>query len=532
MELTRSFLLLLAEVIFLLVFCAYLVAYYAHKSTSWAVRIAVWLSWFSGFVLVFLLPADMHQSKSGSHLDYNLIWHHLYWFTFVLTWLILALMQDYYSSGHLHFRGRLMDAIKANVRFYVICTSIAVAFIIGILIFGHLKTKDLPGVMIALTNIYGLAVVCIFMGIALVEIPRRLWRHSSTKKDLTHVFLTAGSLDEKIFDAEEKLAMCSIEAEILRERHYKCGGEPAVDVYLDVIEESMPTALPEVRGLRDSDDFKKLKKKKSVSLKEAVSLNARLQQNVLVWHRMDGQLTQLAGRADRLDAQIAGDRSHPSLVASPSDSSFFGQTRSLYLTLAWKIRCLFGSIFLRFVTLISVVLSILVLWDELTIGVHKDLSGFGYFITNTSGLALQFVTIVPLAYMSFCTFSAMFRLRIFDSFVLAGPKLSPPVALIFNAVYLCRIQFSIGFNFLNILHLDASKLHHKLAFMTLMEEMNVVNTFNNYAPIMIGFTVLVTFFKLHARLLRWIGVEYHEEAKEGNVDSQRLVLTGKRILSK
>lgn len=100
--------------------------------------------------------------------------------------------------------------------------------------------------------------------------------------------------------------------------------------------------------------------------------------------------------------------------------------------------------------------SILILWCELVMasslqspiglimGAYKTSSNH----IDQRSVLVQAVSFVALAYMSICTYWALFKINIGWKFKLQGPQLSPTPSLIFNAEYFSRLQFAMGYNFL------------------------------------------------------------------------------------
>jgi hypothetical protein len=77
--------------------------------------------------------------------------------------------------------------------------------------------------------------------------------------------------------------------------------------------------------------------------------------------------------------------------------------------------------------------------------VRLNQSGAGVFIVQALSFAYLF-------YMSLCTFWSLFKMNLGWSFTLQGPHQSPSSSLLFNATYLSRLQFSLGYNFLLFLN--------------------------------------------------------------------------------
>ena len=74
--------------------------------------------------------------------------------------------------------------------------------------------------------------------------------------------------------------------------------------------------------------------------------------------------------------------------------------------------------------------------------------------SDGASIVLQAITFAALCYISLCTYWTLFRINIGWAYTLQGPHLSPPSSLLFNAMYFCRLQFSIGYNFLLFLNIN------------------------------------------------------------------------------
>jgi len=57
-------------------------------------------------------------------------------------------------------------------------------------------------------------------------------------------------------------------------------------------------------------------------------------------------------------------------------------------------------------------------------------------------------------YLSMCVYYGLFQLRPFAFMDLLGGKQTDAYALLFNAMYLCRLQFSLAFNYIAICRFD------------------------------------------------------------------------------
>jgi LMBR1-like membrane protein len=69
-------------------------------------------------------------------------------------------------------------------------------------------------------------------------------------------------------------------------------------------------------------------------------------------------------------------------------------------------------------------------------------------------------------------YDSLFKLKLFGSMALNGPHQSLPGQLMFNAQYLVRLQFPLGYNFLTLLRYNSATLK-QVAFNNLMQNMAV-----------------------------------------------------------
>lgn len=159
--------------------------------------------------------------------------------------------------------------------------------------------------------------------------------------------------------------------------------------------------------------------------------------------------------------------------------------------------------------------SVLILWSEMVMA-SKLQSPIGflmgaYELDLAKPVLVQAVAFLVLAYMSMCTYWTLFRLNIGWSYRLQGPQLSPPSSLIFNAEYLSRLQFALGYNFLLCINVSRSG---QTAFRQLMQNIEIIPVFGTsftvYVPIIMIIIALITFFDGLPRMLAFLGVDSEE----------------------
>jgi hypothetical protein len=144
------------------------------------------------------------------------------------------------------------------------------------------------------------------------------------------------------------------------------------------------------------------------------------------------------------------------------------------------------SFFCRFLSLLCAIASGLIFYCEIGMSsnaqtpigdsiVELNKSGAGVFIVQALSFAYLF-------YMSLCTFWSLFKINLGWSFTLQGPHQSPSSSLLFNATYLSRLQFSLGYNFLLFLNSKQCVIlfsivfsYHSLTHSSLLLELTVLH---------------------------------------------------------
>ena len=109
----------------------------------------------------------------------------------------------------------------------------------------------------------------------------------------------------------------------------------------------------------------------------------------------------------------------------------------------------------RAMAFITAVLSVFVLISEVTLSVPINLSPFSWVLHALDGddsarsqILFQIAALIPLLYMSICAYTCLFQMSLLGPYCLRGNRQSNGVALVFNAQYLVRLQFPLGYNYL------------------------------------------------------------------------------------
>jgi hypothetical protein len=144
-------------------------------------------------------------------------------------------------------------------------------------------------------------------------------------------------------------------------------------------------------------------------------------------------------------------------------------------------------------------------WSETTTAFASlvDLSVLSRLVNlqGISDLALQAIVFLAFLYMAYCTYAALFKLRLFNYYQLISQQQTDSNSLLFSAAYLSRLTAPLCYNFLILVRSTDS------AFARVMGQIQYVplfgRQFNEIAPIVIVIIGLFTLFSLYDRVRRF-----------------------------
>jgi hypothetical protein len=335
----------------------------------------------------------------------------------------------------------------------------------------------------ALGNTYGLLMVSLLLGYGLVKIPQELWRQAKPELELRRTRIMAGNSDEALYEAVWELQDCEAlidaAASKIGDREENGTREPMDMTYafclnkLLTLRKSTANLNPELQRRRtgghrrhgnertrsedevDESVSSRYEDEGIPSLDYLASLNARLQaaQAGVVseeqrWNALVAKSNLFQHLVDNTVPRPTRTMLEPSAAfltkISANCHSVMGHMRYIWLVV------LRGPSY-RVSSMACAGLSAMVLWSEATLAAPFNLSPFALLLRefdDDRGLLFQLAAMIPLLYMSLCVYSSLFKFSLFGRYCLRGSKQSQGVALIFNAQYLVRLQFPLGYNYL------------------------------------------------------------------------------------
>ncbi|KAI6194950.1 LMBR1 domain-containing protein 2-B [Aphelenchoides besseyi] len=520
------------------------------------VSLATYVAWLISFLALLLLPMDIAildqlnernltsriESSSTSipleicEAPHNFVpdsflystWRFVYWSSFLLTWLVLPIMQSYSNAGDFTATGKLKSALYNNAIYYGIygCLFIFLLF--------YALSKGVS--MNFASNTWGLFLLVVLLGYGLVEVPRQLWQMGNKGYRLQKTYFDIEKLSTDKNDAEETIHELYNECkEVLnllkntrgtaREKLHLIMSRFPTDKFSSSAR-SVPTYAAS-SSIRNADVH-------AVS-QEAylIRLNKRVIEAIQNHHRTQSQWYTLIQKAFYLeDVEIA--ETSGKLPDWP-ETSVFARQIPIPVRFAWHVTL--KRPLIQATAVVCASMTLLIMWSECTFFIlslaarflHSMALGYHYKY-------LQWIAIILLLYLGLCSYYTIFHLRIYRYYRLDVNHMTDANSLIFSAMLLCRLTPPLCLNFLGMIHLDShitanTNFGVETQFTKLMGHLDVIplvaRGINIYLPIIIVILCLSTWFRLGTRFLHSLGVDQFINDDEMTAE---LVQSGRSIV--
>lgn len=377
------------------------------------------------------------------------LWRIIYWSSQFLTWLILPLMQSYLKAGDFTVQGKLRSALIDNAIYYgsylMICgvLLIYIALKPGV----YLEWEKLKAIASSASNTWGLFLLVLLLGYALVEIPRSLYNNSKTGYTLQHAYFKLSKLSSDKAEAEENTEDV---LESLQSVNLIVPSHHPLRSCVDEILRKVPTELME---------------KARRTVREAGSTSVPSEKALIRLHRQVIKSLQILQRTEALwNVQVEKilylEDIEMNFLSSPPFRHELSSSRNhCQPTLQWYWECVIKNPFLKILAGATAIISLLVVWSELTFFSSYPLSFFA-IILNVARISYDFVTIeifsmLTLCYLCYCAYSTIFRIKFLNLYYLAPHHQTNEHSLIFSGMLLCRLTPPMCLNFLGLMHMDS-----------------------------------------------------------------------------
>ncbi|XP_076913225.1 uncharacterized protein LOC143571772 [Bidens hawaiensis] len=498
--------------------------YFSGPDVPRYVLFTVGYTWFCSIAIIILVPPDIYQAIIGhDNGGISFFWSSSYWSTFLLTWLVVPLIQGYEDAGDFSFRERLKTSIHLNLLFYLILGLIGLFLL---LIMQKSWTGGLVGLAMACSNTFGLLTGVFLLGFGLTEIPKSIWKNAdwtTRQKVLSHkIAKMAAKLDEAHQELSHVIAVAEATSKQMSKR------DP-FRPYMDIIDNMLSQMLREDPSFKQQggrlgeNDMNYDADEKSVA-----TLRRRLRIAREEYYRYKSEYLTYVMEALKLEDTIKNyeqcNENGWKFVSSfrPERSGTLGSYLDT-MELIW--RCIIWRQFKKLFAILLGCMSAAILLAEATLlPIGVDLSVFSILINSlaTQEMLVQVVAFVPLMYMCICSYYSLFKIGMM-TFYSFTPWHTSSVSLLMICSMVARYAPPVSFNFLNLVSLDGDK---KTIFEKRMGNIeNAVPFFGKgfnkiYPLIMVVYTLLVATGFFH-RMFKvsgfWKRIVFQNEA-EDNLD--------------
>ncbi|KAF0696154.1 Aste57867_13070 [Aphanomyces stellatus] len=527
---------LVLELLLLLAFTAGLLHHYKDAQVGFLVYGFVFVSWYAGFLGLVLLPLDISTTalhgEAVVHSSLLVGWKLVYWLTFFLSWVILPVLIEYCQSGAFSPEQKLRTSIRYLLRHYALLLTIGAVLLVYLVVVDHFTVSGLVGLAMTLANTYGLLWIIALLGHGFVSVPRKVWAFASPTAQLRETYFRAIQIHD------DRVESMFIYEDVVRDVQ-------AMLARFHVIEQSTIILTPELQHIKEclrhvSDTMGvdvEAGKKRGAPLRppprRAQSSSGLIVGAAFVQDEplpTEDQVIALHGRTKRIKSDLRRCEqawqdicwTAQRLATWSTDTSWTSQHGIPYAASAAAVLCAAASA--------------VIMWSELVMGWDGGwLSPLGEIVLHAApGLGLQLLLLLVLLYMGVCAYQSLFSIRGFGRLALHGGQNSTELSLLTTSVQQCRLQFSLGYNFLLLLNCD--RVTHATAFHALFSDMRLIHFFGTdfslYAPLCMLAIAAMTFWQGYARLVKSLGLEQYENLIPGQIEHEAKIHQGEALVQK
>lgn len=491
--------------------------------------------------IVFLVPLDYVQHNSDNDLLWfslpnNVIlylWKSNYWTTFLLTWLMLPLLQEFFRSGQYKPYNRLIDAMKTNLRFQLVVLAVLIMAFIYLLLevglsFGHIKSM-----IIALSHIYALVLALWLMAHGLINIPRNKWNFGTIIGNLNHYYLQVPKLVDELEDCKIAFKEDILKVLVL-EKNFTRDLDDAF-IYRDWILKlynKIPEDLKELMELQFLNDAPVINRNQLTNhymTKLSGTFNANLHKLVAYESAFLKVFNEIILYEDLSNLTAGNPQFRIENVKS------FLSPKARYIFYAHV-----NPVLNRIISIVLFVAAFIIIESELF---HSTrLSLINLIFTRINHNLLQFITCcVVFCLMLVCALNSLTKLKVFNMYHLV-PHHSDKVSVCFYAMYIARLTIPLSYNFVTLF--VSRKSIFEDWFGKSIHLTGLFNLMNNWIPRLILIPIILTLFNVYDKLKRRLGlssdlydsfgfddIETQDEFA-GNKRKDMIIVEAKRIIGR
>lgn len=461
------------------------------------------------------------------------LWRIIYWSSQLLTWLIMPLMQSYLKAGEFTFKGKLRSALIDNAIYYGSYLTICGVLLVYIALKPdvYLDWPKLKAIASSASNTWGLFLLVLLLGYALVEVPRSLWNNAKQGFTLQYAYFKSAKLSTEKAEAEEHVD------DVLESLHAASRATPTNHerrAYVETILRKVPVELMErvarmggARGALSGGGGGDMSttiipsEKALVRLHKSVIKSLQtLQRSEALWAVQVNKVLQLEDVARNMGSMDKRFRAEFGQQQQQQRRGAAAVWRMVYSPrVEWYWQCCVRPPFLKCLAVVTGTLSAMVVWSELTFFNQTPVLSIFARILNVAKYNYDYMTIevcsmCVLCYLCYCAYSTIFRIKFLNLYYLAPHHQTNEHSLIFSGMLLCRLTPPMCLNFLGMVHMDSHVIKGRIfetQYTQVMGHMDVIGIiadgFNIYFPMVMLAFCLATWFSVGSRTLNALGFQ-------------------------
>ncbi|KAK6203074.1 LMBR1-like membrane protein-domain-containing protein [Scheffersomyces amazonensis] len=465
--------------------------------------------------IIFLLPIDYVQSNYISSSDTSvsplnwlqdnvilILWKSNYWTTFLLTWLLLPQLQEFYKSGYFTFKAKMYDSFKQNLKFQLILLGISLLGIIYLILEVGLTPNHLKLMIIALAHIYSLILALWLMSHGLITIPRNKWIEGNVINNLNHHYIKLPKLIDSLEDVKIEFKEDILKVLILTE-NFTSINNPQDFQFRDWILQLNGSIPNDLRDLVKRQYFHETTNSNSITRDQltlsfmkrlTASFNSNLRKFQAYESEFESLFIKLTHLEDILEAKTNNSKQ---LIFRVNNYRVLLSPRFNFLY--WYYIRPISS---RILSLFYFAMSFIILQSEFFHSTRLSLVNFIYQSLRFPVLQFTFTSIF-FSYMLFASLNSLTQLKIFNMYHLV-PHNSDPVSACFYTTYIARLTIPLSYNFLTLFLSRTSQFENW--FGQSIHLTGLFNLMNNWLPRLLLIPVLLTAFNIYDKLKKKIGL--------------------------
>lgn len=489
------------------------------------------------FSITFLLPIDYVSHVSGepvqgfemSDKTTLTMWKSNYWSTFILTWLLLPILQEYYRAGNYQKIMKLKTSLRQNLKFQAIVLAVSIAGGVYLILEKGLSLTSMKSMLISISHIYALVLALWLMAHGLIAIPRNRWQEGNILQNLNHFYLKVPKLVDNLEDTRISFKEDILQVLILKNNFTSTTADEnfAYRDWILSLWNQIPQDLEEAVDRALHGDARTISREQ---LNDTFmnTLTYSFQGHMYMLQAYNSEYDTLLANVSRLqtllEAKATEDPEERYLIMS-------GLGGMLPPKMNFYFQCYVKPLLARMLSVFLFLVSLVIIESEFFHSTKLSIVNIILFKTGfrAHNLLQAIFSGILFLYMLFCLLNSLTRLKVFNMYHLV-PGHSDPVSTCFYVSYIARLTIPVSYNFLTFF-IDRDSIfedwYGKSIHLT-----GLFDLMNSWVPRLLLIPVVLTTFNVYEKLKKRLGLnsdmygawaDFDDEeqlANDGNVDSR------------